>query len=697
MSQPLTPEDRHDIRSPSNLTVSPDGTRVAFLVREADRDEDEYRTSLFVAPVDGHRPPHRLTRVANASSPEWGPTGNRLAFLAEREQDVALAVGRDSDDEDVDDDTEDEGETDGGEEPESQVWVFDLSLGGDPRQITNFDDGVGDFDWSPDGDRFVVSARDPTDEQQSYLDGVREENAPYEVTRLQYKQDGKGYLDDVVSYLFVVDGDAEGATRDGTRRLDDAYGRGAFEPYAGLQPAWGPNGHIAYTSFYGDNPEKTFALDVHTIAPDGSNRQTLTDGEETALALRWSPDGRYLSFAARHPENFHRPVEVHVAEPDERSVSPVSASLDRTLSLAGVAEWIGDDTLLCPIGDQGRTRLARLNARDDDPEYLYTPDEGEIAGVDATAETTAIVRTHPNEGVDVFAIPTADLDSDSTFTQLSALNDELLADKLLPTCEELWFENSDGDEIHGLLHLPAAFDLEDDSEPLPLICLIHGGPTSYDAPGFNFDYAYWTGQGYAILNVNYRGSTSFGQEFSESIRGEWGPREADDILSGVDHVVQRGWADPDRLFISGISQGGINTLYVVTRDDRFVAAAPEHGIYDFYSGFGTTDMHQWYVNDVGVPWENEEAYREMSSIPDVSKINTPLLIAAGEDDARTPPSQAEQLYVSAKRVGIESKLVIYQDEHHSLSRPKRVNHRLESLTEWFENHDPQVDTDETTS
>lgn len=691
MPDTLSSEDLYDLRTPTTVAVSPGGDRVAFVVVESDSNENEYRRSLFIAPTDGNRDPHRLTRVADASSPKWGPDGDRLAFLAARDRDSALEVGSSTEDGETEDETDATDElTD--DEPKSQVWVHDLVLGGDARQVTDFDEGVREFDWSPNGDRFVVSARDPTDDQQSYLDGIREDNDPYEITRLQYKRDGDGYLDDVGSCLFVVDSDVNGATRDDSRRLDDAYGRGAQEPYAGLQPAWGRDDRIAYTAFYGDDPEETYALDVHTIAPDGSSRETLTNGDVTALGLRWCPDGTYLSFSARRPANLSHPVEVHVADHKDGSVWSVSASLDRTLGLGGVAEWISDDSLLSPIGDQGRPRLVRFDARDDDPDYLFSPQDSGVVGFDANADTTALVLSHPDEGMDVFTVPTADIDSDATLTRLSAVNDELLADTLLPRCEEIWFENSDCDEVQGLMYLPTDCDPEDDDcDPLPLICDIHGGPIMYDAPGFNFGYAYWIGRVYAVLNVNYRGSTSFGREFSESIRGKWGPREADDILSGVDHVVERGWADPDRLFVTGFSQGGVNTLYVVTRDDRFAAAAPEHGIYDFYSGFGTTDRHQWCVDDVGVPWEDEVAFREISSIHDVADIDTPLLIAAGENDDRTPPSQAEQLYVSAKRVGVESKLVIYQDENHGISRPDRAIHRLKSLTGWFEAHDSDRD------
>lgn len=723
MSQSPPADLRFDLARPRSVSVSPDGDRVAVVVNEDDPNEDETRTSLFVVPTDGSRDPHRLTRVADADSPTWSPDGDRLAVSMARSRDVELAVGRGDDgrgadagsaggDADGDEDATadgdaagDPGENDAPDEPKSQVWVFDLALGGDPRQVTEFSEGVGAFDWSPDGDRLVVTARDPTDEQEAYLTGVREEDAPYEVTRLQHKKDGAGFLDDVRQYCFVVDADAVGASADdGATRLDDAYGRGARSEYHGLQPAWGSSDRIAFTSYRGDDPDQQYTLDVFTIAPDGSDLTRVTDGDVTASGLRWSPDGSRLAFSASHPTNVHAPTEVHVAGEgvgtgEGCETRSVSASLDRTVSRSGSAEWVTDRRLLAPVGDEALTRLVALDAESDDPKRVFAAqgDGRTVSSFSLGGDTVSVILSHPNEGIDVFALDAADaIAGDVEPTRLSTFNDEVLADYQLPTCRRVAFENGDGVEVEGLAYLPPDFD-DDDPERRGLICHIHGGPTAYDAPGFSADYAHWTGKGYVVLNVNYRGSTSYGRAFSEAIRGEWGPREADDILSGVDELLARGWVDPERLFISGFSQGGINTLYVVTRDDRFAAAAPEHGIYDFYSDFGTADMHQWYVNDMGVPWENEDAYRNISSLLDIDRVDTPLLITAGENDWRCPPSQAEQLYVSATRVGIDTKLVVYQDEHHNIGKPKRGVHRLEELTGWFELYDPAVETADVTA
>lgn len=220
-------ESLYDLRVLTTISVSPDGNRVAFIADEFDAQEDERRRGLYTVPADGSDQPTRLTHASSASSPRWSPDGQQLAFLASRETDLAQKRARreDEDDEDTDD-------------PKSQVWVFDLTRGGDARQMTDFDEGVREFDWGPAGERLVVSARDPTEEQADYLERRRQEDSPIEVTRLQHKRDGPGWLDDVTTYLFVGDVPQVGHALDTetARRLDEAYGAGGLTPLSGVQP-----------------------------------------------------------------------------------------------------------------------------------------------------------------------------------------------------------------------------------------------------------------------------------------------------------------------------------------------------------------------------------------------------------------------------------------------------------------------------
>jgi dipeptidyl aminopeptidase/acylaminoacyl peptidase len=685
----LALEDIYELTLTTDLALSSDGERVAFVTNEFDPDEDERRSSLFVVSADGSDEPYRLTRASGAGSPKWGPEGTKLGFIAARERDTALRVGppeEDGDENGSGDDTESENSKnnendDNSDEPKPQVWVFDLARGGDARQVTDREEGVREFDWGPDGERLVISARDPTEEERADLE-QRRDDGPIEIERLQHKANGVGWLDSVRTYLFVIDLE----TLD-EMRLDASYGAGAYEPITGLQPAWGPTDRIAFLSNRTATPDDSAVYDVFTIDPNGSDVQQLTDSELRTEGPRWSPDGKHLAFTGGHPTNWYQPSEVYVARPAEGTYTSVTPDLDRTIAWNGSPEWIDNETFLALISDEAKSRLVRCHADGSHPDRVFEK-QGEyrtITTFSATESVVSTIQTTPDSTPNVYTM-SADLDTPDPI-RVTDLNTEFEDDTAMPGCERIQFENSDNESIEALAFFPETFD-GDDSHPL--IVNIHGGPMAYDTPSFDFSRTYWTNQGYVVLCVNYRGSTSYGQAFSEQLRGTRGELESDDIISSVEHLLDHGWVDPERLFITGFSYGGIASAHVVARTDLFAAAAPEHGIYDLYSMFGTDDNHLWAEDEFGLPWENIDTYRDISSITRVGEMNTPLLITAGEHDWRCPPTQAEQLYVSVKKRGVPAKLVIYQNEHHNVDEPERAIHRLQTIEEWFEEHDPTI-------
>jgi len=697
MPEPLSSDRYYEQSLPSTVAVSPDGDRAAVLVTEYDGSEEDSLTSLFVVPTDGSAEPYRLTRASDAASPAWSPDGSKLGFLAAREADAEIRAEREyEDDEEAEDDDADDAESDGdGEDAddegdaddedddgvgdeERQVWVFDLDRGGDARQVTTRTEGVTDFDWGPDGERIAVSARDPTEDQREYLES-REDDGPIEVERLQHKVNGRGWLDDVATYLFVVDVESREE-----RRLDAATAEGAMVELAGggLSPAWGPSGLIAYRTNAGDDPDDTYVTDLFTIDPDADDPdpERVTDGEFSVGSHDWGPDGERLAFVGSHPENKHVPSDLYVTDAAREDYESLTGDLDRTVMTAA---WAGED-LVAAVGDEGLTRLTsvaldgtRSPAFAGQDEFTEVLPYGGLS-VDDAGEVVGAVVTGPN------AREAAAIAVGGEATHLTDLSETQAPDSTVE-CERVTYE-SDDITVEAL-----AYWAGEDPDGRPVVVDIHGGPTAYDSPSYSFQTHYWASRGYVVLQVNYRGSTSYGRAFSEAIRGDWGPRETADVVSGVEHLAERGWIDDDRVFVTGFSQGGVNTAYVLTRSDIATAGAAQHGVYDYRSAFGTDDSHVWWADDFGLPWEDPETYERSSSITDVGDVDAPLLVTAGGEDWRCPPTQAEQLYVSVKKQGVPAKLVVYPNLPHAYGGPEQATHRLETVTEWFEEHDPATE------
>ena len=738
--EPIPIEALYDQTRVSDLALSPDGERVAYVTEEFDEREDDRRRSVWVVPADGSRDPHRLTRASDASAPAWSPDGSRLAVLAARERDVELAVAGIEDDEedggegtDADDDGSENGNNDGGDgnggdadEPKPQVWTFDLELGGDARQVTDREEGVREFDWGPEGERFIVAARDPTDDEREYLDG-RRDGGPIETERLQHKVNGQGWLDTVTTYLFVVEVESREQ-----RRLDDAYGSGAFEPLAGLEPTWISEDEIAFLSNRSGRPDDSAAMDLYLVDSAGGEATRVTEGELTVRAIEPAPTGSdaRLAFAAGDPENPCVPTQVYAWDGENDRAGDeyesLTADLDRTLTWGASLRWIDEGTLVTAIADEAHTRLYRVGV-DSTTERLGTDvaEEASIPAFDYQNGTVALVRSHPAEGLDVYttsldALDTLDdersgdgadsgkrdsdeRDSDAgngELRRVTALNDEFPDEHATPVCRRVSYESegSEESEIDAIYYSPPDFEPREAesgaSESRPLVVSIHGGPISYDAPEWRFEYAVLASRGYVVLCPNYRGGSSYGREFAEELYGEWGTVEVEDITAGIDALVERGWVDPDRVFGRGFSYGGIAQGYLVTQTDALTAAVPEHGIYDLRSAFGTDDTHVRMESEFGLPWDERETFEAASSITQAGNIDTPLLVMAGGEDWRCPSSQSEQLYVSARKQGVPAKLVLYPDEHHDVGDPDRATHRLRELTAWYERFDPAQETSE---
>ncbi len=699
----LTLQDLYRVHVPTTPALSPDGRFAAVAVSSFLEKDNDRMQSLYLVSVAGG-PAHRLTRgKEGGSAPAFSPDGRLLAFLSTRPDEPEVAALRQP--------AKSQGDEEKADKPKdkAQVWALDLSFGGEPRQLTFAEEGVESFRWSPDGSEIVYAARAPLPGEKDYLKAIRDDEGPIVLRRVQHKQDGEGYLDEVHTQIFLADV----ATR-AVRQLTSA-------PFSCRLPAFSPDGkRIAFVANCTGDADQNHRQDIFLVGRDGGETWRLTRGDVAAEASgeppSFSPDGTKLAFVSQiEPENAYlvtqlmvvdlaaaRPVASLAEElsqgfsslggvvPDGTPEDPVqhgrvypvplertplqipTQALDRPV-LGGV-RWIDGETLLTLIADQGQTKIARVSLRGGVEYVAPRGPYGNTWEMDAQGGQIVATLSFPDRGRELYRI-----DPEGA-VRLTAFQEEIVQDLDLPRMERLSVVAPDGATVDAVALFPPGHA----AKPLvPLIVEIHGGPMWFDSPEFDFDSVYFAQRGYAVLKVNYRGSISFGEAFCRQIQGCWGPLEHQDVMACVDHLVARGDVDPERLYVTGFSQGGIMTNWAVGHTDRFRAAVSEHGMWEYISAFGTDDCHLWWQDDLGVPWQNAEAYRSMSPASGAANIRTPLLITAGQEDWRCPLDQAEQLYMSLRKRGVPTELVIYQGEHHAITKPRRAVDRLRRIGDWF--------------
>ena len=644
--------DVFELEYAADPRISPDGATIAYVRRSNDVMTDRTRSNIWVASADGadHRP--LLSGKANFSSPRWSPDGGRLAYISAVE----------------------------GGKPQLFVRWMDT---GQTALVTNLTEAPGALSWSPDGralafTMFVAKTPEPLASAPAKPEGAEWAPPAIVIEDIIYRADGGGYLDPGHTHVFTVPADG-GSPRQLTS--------GDFDHGGPL--SWSPDGAaLMFSANRNEDWERDpVESDIWrvTLADRALTQITTRDGPDFNALV--SPDGAriaYLGFDDRRMG--HHTTHLYVMNEDGSDAKALTAGLDRSIDDAA---WAGDDALIVKYDQRGRTFLARITldgeitplVRDLGGTTLGRPytsgafsanAQGDIAYTSARATRPADVAVRPAEGAAM---------------RVTQLNDDLFQDKTLANIERItWESSADGREIEGWIATPPDFD---ETKQYPLILEIHGGPFAAYGPQFSAEVQLFAAAGYVVLYANPRGSTSYGDEFANLIHHNYPGEDYDDLISGVDAVIERGFVDPDQLFVTGGSGGGVLTSWIIGKTDRFRAAVVAKPVINWTSFALTADFytffHQyWFENP---PWEDPEAYWARSPLSLVGNVTTPTMLLTGEADYRTPISETEQYYQALQLRDVDTAMVRIPEAPHGIAgRPSNLIAKVDNILAWFERY-----------
>ena len=621
---PLTLEDYWTLRFLTDMRLSPDGQRIAYTVRSADRAANEIRSAIWLLDVRSGATRQLTSGQKRDSSPRWSPDGHSLVFISDREDDTA------------------------------QLYLLRLD-GGDARRLTLTRRGASEPFWSPDGAwiGFVSETRAgeqpllerPLTAEERERERKDEADRPRIITRLQYRWDGKGYLEGrgKLFRVTLADGRCEQLT-DGD--FDD------------LQPACSPDGRrIAFVSDREPDRDANMTSDLWLLDLATREVRRLTDASQAFERPVWSPDGQRLACIATPRIAAHSyynvaPMVVSLEDADGAASRNLFAGRDLSAEVGvyndipspddWLPAWSPDGQWIYLLAQRrGGVDLLRAAADGSALETALPGDDTHTATFALATDSSHIyiARCDPTHPWDIWEYAAADANREPR--QLTALNADLLASRTLAQAERFEYTSFDGWPMEGWLYRPG----QAPASGAPLALKIHGGPHGAYGQTFFHSVQALVGRGYAVLYVNPRGSTGYGERFAQACDHDWGGGDYRDIMAGVDAALARGRLDAAHMVVFGGSYGGYMTNWIIGHTDRFRAAVTVNSVTSLMTSFGTGDIDSvWAEGDYGWPWEREDFYRERSPLTYASLMTTPLRIIAAENDYRCPISQSEELY-----------------------------------------------------
>ena len=628
--------DWEDVGSPS---LSPDGKQIIYTRTWIDRLNDKRESSVWIMSSDGTR--NRF--LVKGADEKWSTDGNRISYVAP------------------------------GEPGGAQLWVRYMDAEGATTQITRLMEAPSDVEWAPDGKTLafgmLVRGTDmwpinmPTAPR-----GAKWTEAPRVVTKVKYRADRQGFLEDGLRQLFTVP--ADGGT---PRQITSG-------DWATNGTTWMPDGRsFVFTSLRTKDSEYAWReSEIYRVDVASGDVKQLTHRKGPDNNPVPSPDGKMIAYTGYDSTDATwKDAIMYVMDADGGNARALTEKFDRTP--AGMV-WAPDGTgLYFNVENEGSRNLYFVSLK------------GEVKPVTKGAQ----VLTVSEIGRNFMAVGTVTTSSKPTdivtfdvrtpvLKQVTDVNGDVLSGKKLATTEEVWYTSVDGYRIQGWIVKPADFDA---TKKYPLMLEIHGGPHSMYNVGFNFSRQDHASNGFVMLYTNPRGSTGYGSAFGNAIKNAYPGKDFNDLMAGVDTVVNRGYIDTKRMYVFGCSGGGVLTAWTVGHTDRFAAAASMCPVIDWISFVGNTDGSSWYYNFAKFPWEDPSEHLKRSPLMYVGSVKTPTMLMTGVNDLRTPIGQTEEFYEALKIRKVPTAMIRFNNEWHGTSStPSNFLRTQLYLRSWFDKY-----------
>ena len=645
------PLDVYDLEFATDPQFSPDGSQIVYARSFMDIMTDKRLSNLWIVDQTGRN--HRGLTTGNHrhTSPRWSPDGKKIAYMTNESGKNQIAI----------------------------LWLDN----GQSTAITNVQDAPYNLSWSPDGQWLAFNMRvekkqEPFGGMPIKPKGAKWADAPKYIDKLLYRADGAGYIEESYAHIFLLP--VEGGTP--RQVTTDDFNHGA--------PEWAPDGSTLYFSA-NRNPDWEYDRrnsEIFSLQINSKKLTQLTDryGPDNSPSL--SPDGKtiaYLGYDDKKMGYHHN--HLYIMNTDGTNSEPLTMEMD--ISVADI-QWSQDGKGIyffynkegnSKVGHIGRDGKMKTVAENLGGSSIGRPYDG--GDYDVSNGNVVFTYSSPEKPAEL-ALSEG---SANSVRFLSNLNKDVLNHKDLGQVREIWYESShDGQKVQGWIMTPPDFD---PNKKYPLLLEIHGGPFANYGDRFSPELQLMATKGFVVLYTNPRGSTSYGEEFANLIHHNYPSNDYDDLMSGVDAVIEQGYIDPDRLFITGGSGGGVLTSWTIGKTNRFKAAVVAKPVINWYSWALTADIagvvDYWFP---GNPWDHQDHFMKRSPISLVGNVKTPTMLLTGEQDFRTPMSESEQYYQALKMQKVPSALVRIQEASHGIAaKPSNLLAKVGYITSWFEKYD----------